>query len=360
MGAHALHFNADTIGIGLMGDYSNVAPTTAMIDALITLLTWKCARWGIDPLGAAPYVNSQGARVTGLANICGHRDTYATACPGATVEAMLPQPARRRSRRAVAIGSDRLLDRVEHRAGARVRQPAQRRRRRRPRGCSAPILGIGGAPDRARATGCSAATAACSRSATPSSTARPAAGASTSRSSGMAPTPSGQRLLARRPRRRRVLLRRREVLRLDRRAAAELAGARPHADVDRQGLLAVRARRRRLLLRRREVLRLDGRRAAEPADRRHGRASAERRLLDGRGRRRHLHVRARAVPRLGREPAAVRAVRVDHAVDDRQRATRCCSPTARCCRSATCRTSAARPAGSSAPAVGLAGKPRAA
>ena len=26
-GAHALHFNVDTIGIGLMGDYSDVAPT---------------------------------------------------------------------------------------------------------------------------------------------------------------------------------------------------------------------------------------------------------------------------------------------------------------------------------------------
>jgi hypothetical protein len=90
MGAHALYFNADTIGIGLMGDFSNVAPTGAMIASLITLMTWKCARWGIGPLGKSPYVNSQGAQVIGLANICGHRDTYATACPGNTVEAMLP------------------------------------------------------------------------------------------------------------------------------------------------------------------------------------------------------------------------------------------------------------------------------
>ena len=89
-GAHALHFNVDTIGIGLMGDYSDVAPTPAMVEALVTLMTWKCARWGLDPVGAAPFVNSEGARVTHLANICGHRDTYATACPGDTVEAMLP------------------------------------------------------------------------------------------------------------------------------------------------------------------------------------------------------------------------------------------------------------------------------
>ena len=89
-GAHALHFNVNTIGIGLMGDYSGIGPSAAMVEALTTLMTWKCARWGIDPLGATTYFNSQGARVVGLRNICGHRDTYATACPGATVEAMLP------------------------------------------------------------------------------------------------------------------------------------------------------------------------------------------------------------------------------------------------------------------------------
>jgi N-acetylmuramoyl-L-alanine amidase len=102
-GAHALHFNVDTIGIGLMGDYSAVAPSSAMVAALIRLLSWKCARWGIDPLGAVPYVNSEGARITGLANICGHRDTYATACPGSTVEAMLPELRRNVAAR-VAIG----------------------------------------------------------------------------------------------------------------------------------------------------------------------------------------------------------------------------------------------------------------
>jgi hypothetical protein len=89
-GAHALYFNENTIGIGLMGDYTAVSPTNAMVASLLTMLTWKCARWGIPPLGKTPYVDSQGARITGLANICGHRDTYATACPGNTVEAMLP------------------------------------------------------------------------------------------------------------------------------------------------------------------------------------------------------------------------------------------------------------------------------
>jgi hypothetical protein len=104
MGAHALHFNSDTIGIGLMGDYSSTGPSAAMIDALVTLMTWKCARWGIDPLGASGYTNSDGTHVNGLANICGHRDTYATACPGSTVEAMLPSLRARVASR-VAVGA---------------------------------------------------------------------------------------------------------------------------------------------------------------------------------------------------------------------------------------------------------------
>jgi hypothetical protein len=103
-GAHALHFNANTIGIGLMGDYRSTGPTAAMVEALTTLMTWKCARWGIDPLGASPYVTSQGETVTGVRNICGHRDTYATACPGNTVEAMLPALRTRVASR-VAVGA---------------------------------------------------------------------------------------------------------------------------------------------------------------------------------------------------------------------------------------------------------------
>jgi len=105
MGAHALHFNSNTIGIGLMGDYSRTGPSAAMVEALVTLMTWKCARWGIDPLGASSYVTSQGARVNGLHNICGHRDTYATACPGATVEGMLPSLRTRVASR-IAVGAN--------------------------------------------------------------------------------------------------------------------------------------------------------------------------------------------------------------------------------------------------------------
>jgi len=88
-GAHAIYHNTNTIGVALMGTYDAMDPPPAMVDALVTLLTWKCARWGIDPQGQVTYHASNGAVET-LHTICGHRDTSATDCPGQRTEPMLP------------------------------------------------------------------------------------------------------------------------------------------------------------------------------------------------------------------------------------------------------------------------------
>ncbi len=88
-GAHAIYHNSNTIGIALMGTYDTVNPPAAMVEALVTLLAWKCARWGISPTGRGTFLASNGA-VENLFNICGHRDTSATDCPGQLVEPMLP------------------------------------------------------------------------------------------------------------------------------------------------------------------------------------------------------------------------------------------------------------------------------
>jgi hypothetical protein len=133
MGAHALHFNQNTIGIGLMGDYSNVAPTNAMVSALTTMLTWKCARWGINPLGTDPYVNSQGAHQR-VANL--RAATHATRARGHG-QAMLRacgSPAQDAIR-------GRLLDRDQCGPSARVREPGQPRRHRASR-ISRPLLDL--------------------------------------------------------------------------------------------------------------------------------------------------------------------------------------------------------------------------
>ena len=88
-GAHAIYNNAHTIGIALMGTYDTIDPPAAMIESLVTLLSWKCARWGIDPLGRGSFLATNGV-VENIYNICGHRDTSATDCPGQRVEPMLP------------------------------------------------------------------------------------------------------------------------------------------------------------------------------------------------------------------------------------------------------------------------------
>src|SRR5262249_38061187 len=89
-GAHAIYHNIDTIGIAMIGTYDVATPPPVMINALLTMLTWKCARWAIDPNGMTPYHASNGVYEPNLANICGHRDTSATDCPGALLEPMLP------------------------------------------------------------------------------------------------------------------------------------------------------------------------------------------------------------------------------------------------------------------------------
>ena len=88
-GGHALYHNSRTIGIALLGTYDTVSPPAPMLNSLVTLLAWKCARWGISPHGQGLYLASNGLRHN-LYNICGHRDTYATDCPGQRTEPMLP------------------------------------------------------------------------------------------------------------------------------------------------------------------------------------------------------------------------------------------------------------------------------
>src|SRR5207244_9228968 len=78
-----------TIRIALMVNYDLITPPAAMINSLVNLIAWKCARWGIDPNGRSLYHASNGP-TENLMNVCGHRDTSSTACPGSNVESFLP------------------------------------------------------------------------------------------------------------------------------------------------------------------------------------------------------------------------------------------------------------------------------
>ena len=110
---------------------------------------------------------------------------------------------------------------------------------------------------------------------------------------GMAATPSGERLLAGRLRRRHLRLRRRPLLRLRRRDPSQPAHRGHGRRRPTARLLAGGLRRRHLLLRRRQLLRLHRRHPPQPAHRGHGGHARRRRLLAGGLRRRHLLLRRR-------------------------------------------------------------------
>ena len=83
-GGHAGVYNAGSVGVAALGDFSSVAPATAQRDGLVSLLAWECSTHSIDPLASQYFVD----RV--LPNIMGHRDCMATACPGDVLYSQLP------------------------------------------------------------------------------------------------------------------------------------------------------------------------------------------------------------------------------------------------------------------------------
>lgn len=88
MGAHTLGFNTNTTGIAVLGTFSNSNPPAAAVNAVAKLTAWKLGLFGANPKGKATLVSGgsnkykKGKKVK-LNVISGHRDGFATECPGA-------------------------------------------------------------------------------------------------------------------------------------------------------------------------------------------------------------------------------------------------------------------------------------
>ncbi|HUF85256.1 MAG TPA: N-acetylmuramoyl-L-alanine amidase [Acidimicrobiia bacterium] len=89
-GAHATNFNDATVGIVLLGTFTNRLPTAAARTALETFLAWKLERHGLDPLAQSTYVNPVLGHTKTIYNISGHRNVSQTACPGNTFYPTFP------------------------------------------------------------------------------------------------------------------------------------------------------------------------------------------------------------------------------------------------------------------------------
>jgi hypothetical protein len=102
VGAHVAGFNSGSVGISLMGNYSQVTLPPAARRSLAELLAWEADRHHLAPLGSHTYKNPDTHLKKKLHYISGHRDAGETECPGNFVYASLP--AIRRDVKAVIGG----------------------------------------------------------------------------------------------------------------------------------------------------------------------------------------------------------------------------------------------------------------
>src|SRR5262245_46743322 len=87
VGAHFSGVNAGTMGVAMLGDFTDAAPATEALNSLKKILAWKCDQRGLDPTGRSLH----GASQLNLNAISGHRDgPGATECPGDSFYRMLP------------------------------------------------------------------------------------------------------------------------------------------------------------------------------------------------------------------------------------------------------------------------------
>lgn len=89
---HTLRHNYGSCGIALIGNFevAELPPDRRMIGRLLEILEWESRLRRIGPHGASDYLLHEGSWNRGLANVCGHRDCSATACPGRFVYQELP------------------------------------------------------------------------------------------------------------------------------------------------------------------------------------------------------------------------------------------------------------------------------
>ncbi len=87
LGAHFSGVNAGTMGVAMLGTFTDVAPATRALNGLKKILAWKADQRNLDPIGASLHAASR----LDLKVISGHRDgPGSTECPGDSLHPLLP------------------------------------------------------------------------------------------------------------------------------------------------------------------------------------------------------------------------------------------------------------------------------
>lgn len=89
-GAHVSGYNSGSVGISVMGNYSQVKPPIAVRRSLAELLAWEADRHNLDPLASHRYRNPETGTARDLKIISGHRAAGQTECPGNYLFRQLP------------------------------------------------------------------------------------------------------------------------------------------------------------------------------------------------------------------------------------------------------------------------------
>ena len=95
IGAHAMGFNAGSVGVSVLGTYGSTPVSPAAKAALVSLLAWRLDLAHVDPLSRVTRISAGNpryppGRAVTLNAISGHRDTYPTSCPGTSLYRQLP------------------------------------------------------------------------------------------------------------------------------------------------------------------------------------------------------------------------------------------------------------------------------
>ncbi len=88
--AHTSGWNSGTVGVAMLGTFTDQDVTSAARNSLEALLAWEASRNGIDPQATESFINPVSGGTITTQNIAGHLDYNATECPGATLYATLP------------------------------------------------------------------------------------------------------------------------------------------------------------------------------------------------------------------------------------------------------------------------------
>jgi len=101
LGAHTYGWNRESTGIAVLGEYTSAGASNAALESVSRIAAWKLGQYGVDPnstvqlTAGATQKNLAGTSFTAgepytFNRISGHRDGYATECPGTSLYGQLP------------------------------------------------------------------------------------------------------------------------------------------------------------------------------------------------------------------------------------------------------------------------------